>query len=416
MEHAGTQDGNLYEYAENRLKDLSAKGLYRFLRIVDGPQGAKVRLGDQEVLLLCSNNYLGLAGHPKLAEAAAAAAWEFGCSASASRLISGTMRLHERLERKLADFMDRPDVLVFSSGYAANVGCISSLVGSGDVILSDQLNHASIIDGCRLSRAEVKIYRHGDMEHLEFLLERTTGAGKRLIVTETLFSMDGDMAPLVELVKLARRYRCILMVDEAHAIGVQGPRGRGIAEMMGVEQDIDIVVGTMGKALGCFGAFVACPPVLRNYFINHARSFIFSTALPPPVLGAVEAALDIVASEPERRSHVAALAASFYKGFTRIAHAHTGCRVTPATESAVTQIQGLILGEDRIAVALSNALLTRGVYVQAIRPPSVPAGTARLRCSLTAAHTVTDIEYALWAIDEALKEVVARRELSVRAS
>jgi 8-amino-7-oxononanoate synthase len=397
---------NLYAFAADRLRDLEAVGRLRSLRVVEGAQGAWVRLDGREVLLLCSNNYLGLAGHPRLAEAASEAARRFGCGAGASRLISGTMTMHQRLERRLADFFGYPEALLFNSGYAANVGVISSLVGAGDIVFSDALNHASIIDGCRLSRAEIRVYPHRDTEALRGLLEKDRGAGRRrLIVTDSLFSMDGDLAPLAELVEQARRYGCLLMADEAHAVGILGKKGKGAAEMAGIDRGIDVLVGTMGKALGSFGAFVVCAPVIKEYLIHHARSFVFSTALPPPVLAAALAALDIVEQEPGRRAHVAGLAHLFRKGLCRVAARHGRLGTDAESGGPALHIQGLVLGDDRVASAFSQGLLERGVYAQAIRPPTVPVGTARVRFSLTAAHTRRDVEYALGAIEDTLQEL-----------
>lgn len=397
---------NLYAFAVDRLRELDAAGRLRSLRVVEGAQGAWVRLDGREVLLLCSNNYLGLAGHPGLAEAASEAARRFGCGSGASRLISGTMTLHQRLERRLADFFGYPEALLFNSGYAANVGIISSLVGAGDIVFSDALNHASIIDGCRLSRAEIRVYPHRDTEALTHLLEQAgRAARRRLIVTDSLFSMDGDLAPLAEIVERARLYGCLLMVDEAHAVGVVGEKGRGAAEMAGVDRGIDVLVGTMGKALGTFGAFVVCAPVIKDFLVHQARSFVFSTALPPPVLAAAEAALGIVEQEPGRRAHVAALAHLFRGGLSRIA-ARYGCLESDTGSGGpALHIQGILLGDDRVATAFSQGLLERGVYAQAIRPPTVPPGTARVRFSLTAAHTGRDVEYALGAIEDTLQEL-----------
>src|SRR3954470_23614490 len=242
---------------EARLEELRDSGLYRRTRLVSGPQGPRVVLDGKPVLLLCSNNYLGLADHPRVREAAADAAMRWGVGAGASRLVSGTMTIHRRLEDALAAFKDREAALVYGSGYLANVGVVTALAGKGEVVFSDELNHASIIDGCRLSQAETFVYRHNDVDHLAWALERAFGRGA-LIVTDSVFSMDGDVAPLAELVELARRHRVRLVVDEAHGVGCLGPGGRGAVHEAGLDGEVDVVIGTLGKALGAYGAFAAC--------------------------------------------------------------------------------------------------------------------------------------------------------------
>jgi len=381
--------GSVGASVEDRLASLRAAHRYRFLRSVETAQESRIVLDGRPVVLFCSNNYLGLANHPELKEAAIKATGSFGCGSGASRLISGNMRLHEELEAGIASFMGAPACLLFNSGYAANLGVISSLMGRGDTIYSDALNHASIVDGCRLSRAEVRIYRHRDPEHLESLLRETGENGRRLIVTDGLFSMDGDLAPLPALKELAGRYGCLLMLDEAHAIGVMGPGGRGVAEHFGLEGAADLTVGTLGKALGTFGAFVLCGPTLREFFINTARSFIFSTSLPPPVLAAACKALEIVQREPWRRDRLHQHARSFGEGLRSLG--------LPAPVPP-TPIQSVVVGEDRAAMALCERLLDHGVYAQGIRPPTVPPGTARIRFSLMATHAPEDIQKALAAL------------------
>jgi len=409
MHPMAASDQGRYAFAEARLRDLQGRDLYRSLRRVEGPQGSRVWLDNREVLVFCSNNYLGLANHPAVKEAALDALNRFGCGAGASRLISGNMTLHERLEQRLAAFKGYPAALLFNSGYAANVGILSSLMEAGDVIFSDALNHASIIDGCRLSRAAVRIYRHRDTDHLEGLLKDAHGFRRRLIVTDSLFSMDGDLAPLPALVGLARRYGCLLMVDEAHALGVIGANGRGAAEWYGVEREIDLSMGTLGKALGSFGAFVACSPPLREYLINHSRSLIFSTALPPPVLAAAEAALEIVEKEPERRAHLMGLARHFQERLSQVVLRYGYMPPVTSPPDPATPIQRLILGGDRMAMEFCELLLERGIYAQGIRPPTVPPGTARIRFSLMATHTSEDVGQALHAIEETW-EGIARQE------
>ncbi|HEV3054195.1 MAG TPA: 8-amino-7-oxononanoate synthase, partial [Solirubrobacteraceae bacterium] len=284
---------------EARLDELKATGLYRRTRLISGPQGPHVLVDGKPALLLCSNNYLGLADHPRVRKAAAEAAMRWGVGAGASRLVSGTMMIHRRLEERLAAFKRRESALLFGSGYLANAGVISALARPGDVVFSDALNHASIVDGCRLSRAEVFVYDHCDLDHLEWGIAQSEGRGA-LIVTDGVFSMDGDVAPLPSLVELAHRRRLRLVVDDAHGTGVLGPDGRGTCAEADLDQEVDVIVGTLGKALGSYGAFVACDRKLARYLINAARTFIFSTAPPPPAVAGALAALDELEQRPER--------------------------------------------------------------------------------------------------------------------
>jgi 8-amino-7-oxononanoate synthase len=353
---------------EARLDELSSLGLRRRTRLVSGPQGARVLLDGQPVLLLCSNNYLGLADHPRVREAAADAAMRWGVGAGASRLVSGTMTIHRRLEQRLAEFKRRQRALLFGSGYLANTGIVAALARPGDVIFSDALNHASIVDGCRLSRAEVFVYDHCDVEHLRWGIDRAEGRGA-LIVTDSVFSMDGDIAPLTEIAELAGEFGLRTVVDEAHGTGAVGPGGRGAVAAAGLEDEIDVIVGTLGKALGSYGAFAACDESMARYLTNAARTFIFSTALPPPVVAAALAALDLVASEPRLVQRLATNAETL-----RDALAAEGLE---AGDSA-TQIVPLVIGDAAQAVAVSEAALERGVFAQAIRPPTVPEHTSRL--------------------------------------
>ena len=285
---------------EEVLDDLRDRGLYRRLRMVSGPQGPRVLLDGHPVLLLCSNNYLGLADHPRVREAAADAAMRWGVGSGASRLVSGNMTVHRRLEEQLADFKGSSACVLFGSGYLANAGVISTLAHEGDVVFSDALNHASIVDGCRLARAETFVYDHCDPDHLEWGLRQAEGRGA-LIVTDGVFSMDGDVAPLEEIVELAQRYDARVMVDEAHATGAVGPGGRGAVADAGLEHEVDIVVGTLGKSLGSYGAYVCCDKPMAKYLVNTARTLIFSTALPPPAVAAAMAALELLREQPGAR-------------------------------------------------------------------------------------------------------------------
>src|SRR3984957_1327710 len=380
---------------EARLDELSSLGLRRRTRLVSGPQGAHVLLDGQPVLLLCSNNYLGLADHPRVREAAADAAMRWGVGAGASRLVSGTMTIHRRLEQRLADFKHRERALLFGSGYLANTGIVAALARPGDVIFSDALNHASIVDGCRLSRAEVFVYDHCDVEHLRWGIERAE-CGGTLIVTDSVFSMDGDIAPLAEIAELAARSGLRTVVDEAHGTGTVGPGGRGAVAAAGLEDEIDVIVGTLGKALGAYGAFAACDETMAHYLTNAARTFIFSTALPPPVVAGALAALELLASEPRRVQRLAANGDTF-----RGALAAEGLKAGDST----TQIVPLVIGDAAQAVAVSEAALERGVFAQAIRPPTVPEHTSRLRLAVMATHRERELREAARTIAAAARAV-----------
>src|SRR5258706_584464 len=282
------------------LQKIKDAGLYRKLRCVEGDQDATLLLDGCEGINFSSNNYLGIANHPALATAAKAAIDRYGCGSGASRLISGNMTLHEELETKLAKFKGCEAALVFNSGFQANTGILATLVGDGDVILSDALNHASIIDGCRLSRAKSQVFAHGDLDSLETGLRAAPSGSRKLIVTESIFSMDGDEAPLLGIVELAEKYRAMVMVDEAHGTGVFGPNGAGVVAKLGLTERVDIQMGTLGKALGGFGAYVAGSNALRELLINRCRSFIFTTSLPPAVMGMAIAGVDFFGKQTRR--------------------------------------------------------------------------------------------------------------------
>src|SRR5919204_101830 len=352
---------------EERLEELRALGLYRRLRMVSGPQGPRVVLDGRPVLLLCSNNYLGLANHPRVREAAAEAAMRWGVGAGASRLVSGGMTVHRRLEEALAEFERTEAALLFGSGYLANVGVISSLAGRGEVVCSDELNHASIVDGCRLARAETFVYRHCDVDHLAWGLRQAEGRGS-LIVTDGVFSMDGDLAPLAEIVELAQRYDARVMVDEAHGTGAIGPGGRGAVAEAGLDDEVDVIVGTLGKALGSYGAYVCCDATMAEYLVNSARTLIFSTGLPPPAVAAALAALDLLRSQPQRVDKLQRNGRVLREAL-RAEGLDTG--------DSETQIVPLVMGDAAAAVAACEGALKQGVFAQAIRPPTVPEGTSR---------------------------------------
>ncbi len=378
-----------------RLEELRERGLYRRLRLVEGPQGPRVLLDGREVLLLCSNDYLGLAGHPRVREAAAEAAMRWGTGAGASRLISGNMEPHRRLERRLAEFKGYEAALLFGSGYLANTGAIAALAGRGEVVFSDELNHASIVDGCRLSRAETFVYRHGDVEHLAWGL-REAGGRAALIVSDGVFSMDGDVAPLEGLAELARRHRCRLMVDEAHATGALGPGGRGSVAAAGLGGEADLVVGTLGKALGSYGAYVCASHELTEYLLNSARPFIFSTAPPPPVVAAAGAALDLLVTHPQLVEQLGANAATLRAGLTAEGLAVGGSE---------SQIVPLRVGKAAPTMGLSERLLERGHFAQGIRPPTVPEGSSRLRFTVMATHDPDELREAAKLVGAAAREL-----------
>lgn len=374
-------------FAED-LQRIRSAGLHRALRAVDGAQDTHLTIGGRRVLSLCSNNYLGLANHPALIEAACAAARSDGIGAGASRLISGSMRAHHALEARLAAFKRTEACLLFTSGYHANLGAITALVGPGDAVFSDALNHASLIDGCRLSRAAVHVYPHADVTALEDRL-RVVPARRRLIVTDSVFSMDGDVAPLAEICALAERYDAMVMVDEAHATGILGPRGAGLVDALGLHDRVTVQMGTLGKALGAFGAYVAGSARLIELLVNTARPVIFTTALPPPVVAAAAAALTLVEREPERRAALRRNAARLRAGLRAL-----GAEVPGDDDSHILPV---MVGDATATMALSAALLDAGVFAHGIRPPTVPEGTGRLRVTVMATHRDADIDAALAA-------------------
>ena len=378
-----------------RLEQLRDRGLYRRLRLIDGPQGPQVMLGGREVLLLCSNNYLGLADDPRVREAAAEAAMRWGAGAGASRLISGNMAPHRELEAQLARFKGYETALLFGSGYLANTGVIAALAGAGEVVFSDELNHASIIDGCRLSRAETFVYRHGDLDHLAWGL-REAGERATLIISDGIFSMDGDVAPLQGLFELSRRHGCRLMVDEAHATGAIGPGGRGAVAAAGLGGEVEIVVGTLGKALGSYGAYVCAGAEIADFLVNSSRPFIFSTAPPPPAVGAAARALELLESEPERVDCLQANAATLRSALRR-----EGL----AAGASSTQIVPIEIGGAKPTMALCELALERGVFAQGIRPPTVPEGSSRLRFTVMSTHTTAELEQAAKSVGAAAREL-----------
>jgi 8-amino-7-oxononanoate synthase len=375
------------------LTGLEAAGLRRTLRPLTTGSSAEVEIDGRSVLLFSSNNYLGMADHPHLRAAACDAITRWGCGTGASRLIAGHLELHARVETKLAAWKGVEAALLFPSGYQANVGGITALVGRGDHVFSDALNHASIIDGCRLSRATVHVYAHRDVRDLETLLAAAPATGRRLIVTDSVFSMDGDRAPLRELCALAAHYHSWLMVDEAHAAGVLGPRGAGLAAAAGCTSDVAVHMGTLGKALGGAGAYIAGSRALVDLVVNRARSFVYTTGLAPAAVASAGAALDVLATEPERRETLARNADVLRRGLRAI-----GLDV-----GGDTHILPVMVGDNARAVAFAATLLDHGVLAHAIRPPTVPRGTARLRVTPMATHTSAHLDRAIAAFAAAAR-------------
>jgi len=384
------------DFFEREIERLKRKDSYRWLRAMEGPAEARMRVDGREVIVLCSSNYLGLATHPRLKAAAIEAIEHLGVCSAASRLIAGNNELYRTLEERLARFKGREAALVYSTGYMANLGVISAVVGEGDGIYADALSHASIVDGCRLSRATVKMFPHNDVDALEQLLKSDTGFRRRLIAVDGVYSMDGDLAPLPDLVKLARNYDALLMLDDAHGTGVLGERGGGAAEHFGLTdpEGVDIEIGTLGKALGSFGAYVVGSESLREYLVNRSRSFIFTCALTPPALAAAIAALDVLDEEPHRQTL-----------WENVSHFREGLHhLGLSTEPSATHILPVMIHDRQRTMALSERLLELGVFCQGIRPPTVPPGTSRLRFTVTAAHTRADLGQALDAVEKAFRE------------
>ncbi len=367
-----------------------AAHLYRERRLVDGPQGPELVVDGRRLLSFCSNDYLGLAGHPRIAAALARGAERHGTGSGAAHLVTGHARAHHALEEELAEFVGRPRVLLFSTGYMANLGAVTALLGPGDAVLEDRLNHASLLDAGLLSRARLMRYAHSDPHAVADRLGAAR-ARRKLVVTDGVFSMDGDIAPLRPLAEVSAGQGAWLMVDDAHGLGVLGPDGRGTVAHFGLGTDaVPILVGTLGKAFGTFGAFVAGEEALVETLIQSARSYIYTTALPPAVAEATRASLKLVREEGWRRERLRELVERFRRG------AHALGLPLAASE---TPIQPLLVGTAERAVEASEALLAQGVLISAIRPPTVPEGTARLRITLSAAHTEAQVDRLLAALE-----------------
>ncbi len=378
-------------YLQGELDELKTKGLFRWPRLLESEQKAKAKFDHKIVVNLSSNNYLGLITHPKIREAAKKAIDDFGVGSGAVRTIAGNMTIHKELEEELRKFKKTEAVLLFQSGFTANAGTVSAILGPEDVIISDQLNHASIIDGCRLSKAQIRVFPHKDMEVAEKHLKESQDARRRLLISDGVFSMDGDIAPLPELVKLAKKYNTIMMVDDAHASGVLGNEGRGTVDHFNLHGQVDIQVGTLSKAFACLGGYVAGSKNLIDYLVHRGRPILFSTSHPPSVAATALTAIKLVQEEPE---HIQRLwdNTKYFKENLREMGFDTGKSETPITP--------ILVGDEVKAMQFSDGLFTEGVFVLGIVFPTVPQGAARLRANVTAAHTHDDLDFALQAFEK----------------
>lgn len=383
-------------YLDDTLIYLRQEGLKRDLRQVTGAQGAVIIIDGKKVLNFCSNNYLGLADDERVGQAAIHCIGDEGFGSGASRLICGNMTAHRQLEKSIAEFKGTEDCLVFSTGYMANVGIIPCLFGRDDIVFSDRLNHASIIDGIQLSRAQWKRYPHRDMNALEEMLKRSARHRRRCIITDSVFSMDGDLAPLDQIVTLAKKYDCLVMIDEAHALGVMGKNGRGLAEHFGVEEEIDIQMGTLSKAVGSFGAYCCGSNKLISYLTNKARSFIYTTGMPPSTAAASLKAIEIIQDDPQRRIIL-------WENTRRMRDALNS--VGFDTMDTQTPIIPIMVKDSHVAVDFSERLFEQGILVSAIRPPTIPQNTARLRLTVMATHTRQQIDLVLKQLEKIGKEL-----------
>ena len=377
---------SLDEDLRARLDARESHAIRRRLRPISSRIGPRIVVDGRSILQFCSNDYLGITSHPAVTRAAEMALARYGTGAGSARLVVGTSSPHCELEEALAQLKQTEAALALSSGYHANTGVLPVLTGSEDIIFSDALNHASIIDGCRLSHAATKIYHHNDIEHLTTLLSATGTTRRRVIVTESVFAMDGDLAPLSDLASVAKQYDALLVVDEAHATGVFGSHGGGLVQELELGANVDVQIGTLSKAIGALGGYVAGSQTLIDTLINEARTFIYTTALPPSVAASATAAIQVIIQEPERREQLWQ-----HARFLRKALAAAGYHINPGN----SPILPVMIGDAAQTVALSNALFTHGVLVSAIRPPTVPTGTARLRVTPMATHTENDLEQAV---------------------
>lgn len=386
---------DVLSFLDQEIQNLKDQGVYRIPRVLSGEQCPVAYYDGRRVVNLSSNNYLGLANHPRLKEAAIKATEKLGVGSGAVRTIAGTMEIHRELEEKLAKFKNVEACLVFQSGFTANAGTVSCILGREDVIISDELNHASIIDGSRLSRAQIVVYPHGDMDALKEALEASQGR-RALVVTDGVFSMDGDIAKLPEIVELVEKYGAILMVDDAHASGVLGRCGRGTVDHYNLHGRVHIQVGTLSKALGGLGGYVAGPQKLIDYLVQRARPFLFSTSHPPGVIAAAIAAIDLIQEEPQLIDRLWENTNFFRRGLQDLGF-NTGNSATP--------IIPVIVGDERKTMQLADRLFEEGVFAQGIAFPTVPRGKARVRTIVTAAHTQEDLQFALDAFAKAGREL-----------
>jgi glycine C-acetyltransferase len=389
------------DYLKAELADLARQGLLLHPRTLDGPTGARASFDGRRVINLASNNYLGLASHPRMNRAAADAAERWGAGTGAVRTIAGQMTLHRQLEERFAAFKHAEAALMFQSGFTANAGTVAAILSPEDVIVSDRLNHASIIDGARLSRAQIKVFEHRDAEHADRLLAETAAAGRRqLLITDGVFSMDGDIAPLRDLVEVAERRGAIMMVDDAHASGVLGAGGAGTVDHFGLHGRVDIQVGTLSKAIGVLGGFIAGPPHLIEWLQNRGRPYLFSTSAPPAVVAACIEALDIIREEPERLERLWSNTRSFKAGLHELGY-DTGASETPITP--------VITGDEAGTQTFARRLFEEGVFCPAIVFPTVGKGKARVRTIVTADHTEADLDEALEVFGRVGAELGLRR-------
>jgi 8-amino-7-oxononanoate synthase len=375
---------------QSELNERAALGLLRQRRMLQSPQAPHIMVDGKSYLSFCSNDYLGLANHPQLIAALQQGAQQYGVGAGAAHLVSGHGTTHHQLENELAAFVGKPAALLFSTGYMANLGVVQALVGKGDTVFADKLNHASLNDAMQLSRAAVKRYRHNDMTQLAQLLEQAK-SGRKLVITDAVFSMDGDVAPLRELLALCEQHDAWLLIDDAHGFGVLGEQGRGSLAHFGIASKRVICMATLGKAAGVFGAFVAAEQVVIDTLINHARSYVYTTATPPALASALLESLQLIENGDELRGNLQRL----------IAQLRSGLRSLPwSVMPSATAIQPLLVGGNQAALNLSAGLLERGIWVAAIRPPTVPQGTARLRITLSAAHRAADVTRLIESLHE----------------
>ncbi len=381
-------------WIDDQLKSIRENRLFRTLTEITSGQSSEVIIDGKKHVLLASNSYLGLSTHPRVVAAAMDAISKYGTGSGGSRLVSGSSDLHAGLERKIAEFKSTESAILFSSGYLANVGTIAALVGPDDTVFSDELNHASIIDGCRLARAKVKVYPHLDTKALKQMISQNHSRGKKLIVTDTVFSMDGDLVNLGELCEISERYGCMLMVDEAHSMGVLGRKGSGATEHFGVERRVSVVMGTLSKAVGSLGGYVAGSQKLIDFIRNRARSYIFDTSLPPASVAAAAEAITVIEEDPQKREHLMNVVRKFKSGISSM-----GLSVLPS-QSAIVPV---LTGEPEITLKFASVLRENGVYAPAVRPPSVPKGKCRIRTSFMATHTQDHLTRALEAFGYASK-------------